>query len=496
MPTVEQQILAAKRVKIDRLRKELAASRAVAPPASEAHALHREVGATQVERTRAQLSAFPPERVEQMRSRLAPVGEAIHDAAPAIGATVATLPLLTTPAGPPAVGARIPGLVTALGRLGTKLIAKPAEGVARAAIGGAVGGELADINEGIDPERAAQNALEQGIADPIGRLTLGLGKFLLRPAGKALGAQTMRLLEFAKKEGLQLDPGAVADKTVPKLITDFARQFLFSRSTSLKQLRAIANHMSADPSEAGTLAKQIAGDFSPDALTRMNNQVMAALARIGGKKGAPKMLEIAGKSTAPGAGAEILFRDIESLTKFRQLATGAEWQAMLQSHTANMIERAATTGANGARVIDGAMLAKELANNAEALKKFYPKGVIERLQNLAVYVKAHAGVPANLAESELLNPASMGTTAIAGGVGMALDPFGVGGTTVALSTALALQVYNSRSFVSRWLTTGLVPKSAVARGVADAAANVGVRNVLGEGVGLASDEYERLSTSP
>jgi len=113
------------------------------------------------------------------------------------------------------------------------------------------------------------------------------------------------------------------------------------------------------------------------------------------------------------------------------------------------------------------------------------------MQNLAAYAKAHADVPLEILETEFFSPKAIATnlagTGIVGGAGTAaaaVDPTGISPAVIGLSTLLSSQVLNPNSILSKWLTTGLVPKQVAIRAAAEFGANVATRGKLGD---LASD---------
>lgn len=348
--------------------------------------------------------------------------EEIATMLPPLAATIATLPMGGA-GGAVAGGAErflIPPLIKAVGRLA----AKPgtlALGAARAGAGGAAGGALEAELTGQDPaELAKLRGKQQAIIDPLARLTLGLGKFLLRPAGN-LAAEATRLLKFARKEGLQIDPGAATDKLVPKVVSTFAKGFLGSRPFATRQIRAIANHISADPTNASSFV----------------NRAIAAV--------------------TPAS--------IKSSATFTRPLT-------------NIIQKATTVvGPKRAVIVDGDILASEIRSRRKALAGKFGEGVISRLENFAVYAKAHPEAPLFLAQDPIFSRQSLIVNAIVF-PSIALDPTQASTVAFSLGTLLSSQIFNSRSVVSRWLTTGVPPTGMAALGVPS---SFGIRSMVPRG---------------
>jgi hypothetical protein len=411
---------------------------------------------------------------------------------PAIGATIATL----ARRGKPVRGPR--GLPTGVTQAINRAIAKPAAGVlagaGRAAIGGGVGGLAQTGTQTPATDRFVDNAIEQGIADPLARLTLGFSKFLLRPAGKVAAAQVERVMAFARKnalavtkEGLALDPGRITGSAIPKMISTFARGFFGSTVQSRAKLRAIAEHISSDPETTKGLFRVILkegpgmfpaggrGQFLADA-----QEVVVGVARRLGKKATPLMKRAAEQAGDAGKAAEFIFRDAATATQAKANMTRKQWNNLVTSHVADMVERASKDG-----IIDGDVLGSILKANRTNLSQFYPRGLLDRLQNLAVYSKAHKGVLEEVLETPFLNQRAFRTNIISGAVaGTTLaagaDPTGVSASVIGLSTILASQVFNPNSITSKWLTTGLIPKNVAAKVAADVAANVLAREAIGD----------------
>ena len=420
-------------------------------------------------------------RAPQIAAQRSALDETLRENAPALGATVATLPFGGLGGGVAQAGKfLIPSLARQAGNLVTQsLPGQLATGAARAGIGGAGGAALA----GESAEGVAEAAKTQALIDPIAKLTLGLGKFLLRPAGEALGQQATRLVEFARKEGLQVDPGAATDRIVPKLISEFTKNFFGSRVQSRTKMEAIVNHISSDPGNVQAFFKRIIGDVAPEQITKLNAKVNGALFRIAGKSrsAADESLRAAASTRAPIEAAEIIFKDPAALSLAKSRMTKSEFQALSQANIQNIVAKSSTsTGKTGA-IIDGDVLSREIASNRTVLDKHYGKDVIDRLENLAVYAKAHNGIPVQFAEAPV-TAGSFLNTAIAGGglagASTAIDPTGIGAATVAAGSLAAAWIFNPRGLAGIWLTTGLVPESIARRVGAEVATSLGVRSGL------------------
>lgn len=400
------------------------------------------------------------------------------EALPAIGATVATLPWggwggrLVQTAGP--AGTQVPSFL----RASKDLLSHPLNwlsGATRAGAGAGAGSALA----GNDAEQIKQDAFFGAVADPFARITLGLSKLFLRPATRAGAEQARRIAEFARRNDLYIDPGQVTDRIIPQFITNMTKNFFGSRLQSRKKMQALVNHISADPLNEDAFFKHIFDAMPLEKLALKNTVTAGVVSRVASalpnrKSEAAQTIMLAAGKTG-GEAAEILFTHPAALALFRREATKKEFGDLTQAHLQNMIQRSATQVGDDARlVIDGNLLLQQIKSTRPALEKYYPKQVLDRLENFAVYVKAHRPIPVQLSEAPMITPQSTLVNAILGG-GAITDPTGVSAALIGLSTAFASHLFNSRSPISKWLTTGLMPKGWGKRFSAEAAANFAVR---------------------
>ncbi len=404
---------------------------------------------------------------------------------PAIGATIATM----LRRGRPAPNVRLPtNLPSALNRVIVKPGAELAAGAGKAAVGGGVGGLMQEGTGEPALDRFVNNAIEQGVTDPLAKITLGFGRFLLQPAGKVTAKQIGRVVDFARREGLALDPGSITGSAIPKMISTFAKGFFGSTVQSRSKLKLIAKLISANPEDGSAIIHHIMkegpGALPPGGagrfLAETQEAVVAAARGVRGKV-AP-VLQKAAKETDAGKAADLIFMNAAATRQLKSRMTKKEWGNFVTSHIDNMIKRSTKEG-----VIDGDTLGALIRENRTNLSQFYPGGVLDRLENLAVYAKAHRGVLKELEEAPFLGAQTFRTNIIAsaltgGSLVAGADPTGVSASVIGLSTILASQVFNPNSVTSKWLTTGLVPKNVVAALAAEFAANVAVRGEIGEDV--------------
>jgi len=290
------------------------------------------------------------------------------------------------------------------------------------------------------------------------------------------------MMEFARKNGLQVDPGMATDRLVPRLVTEFTKNFFGSRAQSRTRMEAIVNHISSDPANASAFFKRIVGDVAPEELTKIGARATNALFRIAGrgsKSVADDVIKKAAGAGTPAESAAMIFSNPAALKLARSRMTKQEFEALKQSNIQGMISSASqATGKTGA-IIDGEALKQSIAASRSSLNKHYGKETVDRLENLAVYAKAHNGIPLQFAESPITATAAI-TTAIAGtgvaGASTAIDPTGIAAPTVVAGTLAAAWIFNPRGLAGRWLTTGLVPKSAKVRAGIEAAASLGFRS--------------------
>ena len=386
------------------------------------------------------------------------------EALPAIGATVATLPFGGWGGRLPQAAALTRGtLVPSFVEASKKMLSHPlnlAFGATRAGAGAGAGSALA----GNDAEQVKQDAFMGAVADPFARITLGLGKLFLRPATKAGAEQARRIAEFARRNDLHIDVGQVTDRIIPQFITNMTKNFFGSRLQSRKKMQAIVNHISADPLNVDAFFKKIIDDVPLEKLAAINTATAGVVSAVASKVASRK-----------SEAAEILFTHPAALALFRREATKKEFGDLTQAHLQNMIQRSATQVGDEARlVVDGDLLIQQIKSTRPALEKYYPKQVLDRLENFAVYAKAHRPIAAQLSEAPLITPKTTLVNAMLG-TGAIIDPSGTSLSMIGLSTAFASHIFNSRSPISKWLTTGLMPKGWGKRFSAEAAANFAVR---------------------
>lgn len=345
--------------------------------------------------------------------------------APIIGATLATLPLGGAGA-VPALAARLggpaaarflaPKLIQGLGRV-SKPAAETAEMAVRAGAGGGLGGlaegELTGADSPVDV--AIQRAKEQGVIEPVSRITLGLAKFLTRPAGKflkvgvgdtleAAHAKALRVLDFAKKERLDFDPSAMTNQILPNVLTRFAKDFVGARVTLLsrKKMEGMVNHISAEAgNQASFINRMIAQDL-PDV--------------------APKRLK--------------LLEDVV----FKSGVPAGEKQFF---------------------VVNGDLLGEQIRKNRKRLTKAYGEKLVERLDNFALYAKVNAQIPFDLSDNLLLSRKVAMTSLAVGGIEFAASPLSPGILSTAASNVIASQIFHPKTKFNQWLTTGLIPESVL-----------------------------------
>lgn len=401
---------------------------------------------------------------------------------PAIGATVATLARRGRPA-PKSPPGRLPtNIIEALNRVVVRPGAEVAKGAGRAALGGGLGGLAQEGTETPVLDRFVNNAIEQGVADPLSRLTLGLGKFFLRPATKVTAQSIERAMSFIRSEGLPLDPGKITGETIPKVLSTFARNFAGSAAQSRAKMRSIVELISSNPENGKAVIRHILkeGPGLPRAgatgqfLLDTQKAVVAMGGRLKGR--ATKQMQKAFGADDAGKAAEIIFRDAATAAQAKANMTRKAWNNLVTSHIDNMIKRSSVDG-----IIDGDILGGIIRENRTNLSQFYPKDLLSRLENLAIYAKAHKSVPAEILESEFLNPKAAATNLALGGVAM-VDPTQVSMGVIGLSTIFASQMFNPNSILSKWLTTGLMPKSVLTKLGAEVLANVATRETIGDAV--------------
>ena len=421
----------------------------------------------------------------------------IRENAPAVGATIATMPIGGAGAIPALTAKGGQMLIPSLGRQAFNLLSKPANVAqfsARAGAGGAAGRAFT----GGTPEEIRRAGLEQAIAEPIARITLGLGAALLRPAGLAGRDEAKRLVEFARREALPLDPGTATTALVPKLISDFTKKFFTSRRRSRSQMRAITELISADPANPNAFFKKIIGDATPDQIVQttksVNESLLKALKGTGrafkrkpgplkaGRDTAEATIEAAAGARLPGEAAEMLFKDPQALLLVKKRIGVDKFQEILKSHSQSMISRAAKQTESAGIVIDGDLLIREIQANRKSLDLFYTPKVVDRLENFATFAKAHGGIPAEAAEPFIT--AGAGFTSAIPAVGMALDPLGIGAATVIAGETIAAMLWNPKTLMSRWLTTG-APK--ILGAITETVSGVPTRRILGDLAGSGLD---------
>jgi hypothetical protein len=433
---------------------------------------------------RAPIIAERSEQTPERQMLESSIRHGFKEALPAIGATVATLPFGGWGGRLPQAAALTRGtLVPSFVEASKKMLSHPlnwAFGATRAGVGAGFGSALA----GNDAEQIKQDAFFGAVADPFARITLGLGKLFLRPATRAGAEQARRIAEFARRENLHIDVGQVTDRIIPQFITNMTKNFFGSRLQSRKKMQAIVNHISADPLNVNAFFKKIFDAMPLEKLAAINTATAGVVSRVASKVASTKseaaqtVMLAAGKTA--GEAAEILFTHPAALALFRREATKKEFGDLTQAHLQNMIQRSATQVGDDARlVIDGDLLIQQIKSTRPALEKYYPKQLIDRLENFAVYVKAHRPIAVQLSDAPMITPQSTLINAMLGG-GAITDPTGVSAGVIALSTAFASHIFNSRSPISKWLTTGLMPKGWGKRFSAEAAANFAVREDLSQ----------------
>jgi len=438
-----------------------------------------------------ELGRVQQQNIDRLSVRDQPGREFVREVAPAIGATLATLGT----GGAAAVPAVTSRLVPTLGRSLLNIASKPVNLAGQAARAGAGGATAAAVvaPEGGATEAAQRGFKEQAGADTLSRLTLGLGKVLLRPAGK-LTDEALRLIEFARKEKIDLDPGLAANKLVPKVVSNFIKGFFGSRLVSQAKQRRITRHITADSSDGQAFFQNVIGKADHAKILDMNRQAAAALVRLAGKSNSPVIRGIANQSAEDGLTA--LMSNGRAAAIARSKLGVDEFNGMVRAHLQNMMKRSSKSIEGVGLVIDGGLLKRELDQVVNVLSRHVDggKSLINRLEGLAVYAKAHGEVP--IASQEALINTAAALQSAAGGAliggataGLAVDPLGIAGGAAAATSAFAWQMFNPNSVVSKWLTTGLVPKvGGLASGLAEGVSNLAVRQTLGTPAGAFIDE--------